>query len=269
MKKALKEMINDIKGCKAVAGFDMVEIDGVFYPLPLVDGNSKIGHVWHASTLPTDKKYHIEYNNMVIDEKGTCPLECKGCYGTKGNYNYENVLFYIAMRTRLLRKYPEIYFQVCRAQITTENIKLIRLHATGDFIENEAAGWYKIFKDMPDLIGWTYTKCKKTGDIKRLNNLNNFNIVDSIIPGCGFNFGHIDYILNVYEKLKKAGKDVYICRCGIDKNQHCEKCGGCALNKYVLFIEHSTGYKAEKDPLYNTIKAIIEAQPLPPLPNRA
>ena len=82
----------------------------------------------------------------------------------------------------------------------------------------------------------------------------------SVIHGFGYNFGHCGYILTVYKALKEQGKDVYICRCGVDKEQHCVNCKGCSKNEYVLFIEHSTEYKAELDPLYEEVKRIIESQ---------
>lgn len=265
MIKALQNKIESIKGVKCFG--DWVRIDGVLYPLPLVDGNDKIGDVWHASTLPTDEIVTADYNGGVISEKGTCPITCKDddgcvtCYGTKGNYNYESTKFYLIMRTRFLRQHRDIYFMVARYQIETQKINMIRLHATGDFIPGEAAGWYEIFKDYPYLIGWTYTKCAIRGDIEMLNSLNNFNIVPSCVPGFGFNYGHISYVLKVWAALKRAGKKVYICRCGIDKKQHCDNCTACSQNDYVLFIEHSTAYKAVKDRLYNLIKMVINAQP--------
>ena len=86
------------------------------------------------------------------------------------------------------------------------------------------------------------------------------NVVKSIIPGKGFNFGHCDYILGLYEFLRKTGKKVYICKCGIDKNQHCVNCGACRTCDYVLFLEHSTEYKAENDPLFPVLKGIVESQ---------
>ena len=63
-----------------------------------------------------------------------------------------------------------------------------------------------------------------------------------------------------YKALKAIGKNVYICRCGIDKNQHCTNCTACSKNDFVLFIEHSTEYKAEKDPLFPVVKELIENQ---------
>ena len=258
MKKELKQNIETL-GLKTYG--ETIMIEGVLYPLPLVKGNAKIGNVWHASTLPTDQTFTYELNGEMVQECGTCPLTCSGCYGTKGNYNFSNVKRILALRTRFLRLYPELYFTIARFQIVAENIQLIRLHATGDFMPHEAKGWHDIFKAFPNVRGWTYTKCAIDGDIKRLNDLDNFNIVNSIVRGCGFNFGHIDYVLKTYNHLKASGETPYICRCGIDKNQHCDNCKGCAVNKYVLFIEHSTDYKAEKDPLYNTIRALIETQP--------
>ena len=259
MKKELKKGIEGL-GLKTYG--ETVMIDGALYPLPLVKGNAKIGaDVWHASTLPTDKTFNIELNGETVSVCGTCPLTCSGCYGTKGNYNFKAVKQVLGMRTLLLKKYPDIYFKIATLQIMAEGIKFIRVHATGDFIRGEATGWKNIFKAFPDLKGWTYTKCEIKGEIEELNSLNNFNIVKSIIKGCGFNFGHIDYLLKTYNRLKENGENVHICRCGIDKNQHCGNCKGCINNEYVLFIEHSTEYKAESDPLYETIRALIESQP--------
>lgn len=261
MKKALKEMIEKNESLKVFGDYVRVN-GGDLFPLPLVDGNDKIGKgVWHASTLPGSKDITFTFNDIEYTEKGTCPITCPGCYGLSGFYNYDSTKYYLMQRTRFLKEYPALYFYVCRCQIMAENIKYIRIHATGDFIPGEAAGWYEIFKAMPHLKGWTYTKCDISGDIAMLDSLDNFNIVKSIVPGCGFNFGHIDYILSVYDHLKSIGETPYICRCGIDKNQHCNNCTGCSKNKYVLFIEHSTDYKAEKDILYSDIKALIESQP--------
>lgn len=266
MKKSLKVAIEKNERLKVFGNF--IRIDGGdLYPLPLVDGNEKIGKgIWHASTLPTNETITAVINKgteneAVISEMGTCPLRCPGCYATKGNYLYDDIKYYLIMRTRFLKNYPDLYFYVARCQIECENIKYIRLHASGDFIPDEAYGWYKIFRDMPDVTGWTYTKVRIAGNVKKLDSLNNFNIVRSIIPGCGFNYGKIAYIIKTYKKLVSAGKKVYICRCGIDKNQHCNNCTGCSKNDYVLFIEHGTGYNAKKDPLYDEIRRLIESQP--------
>lgn len=261
MKKALKEMIEKNESLKVFGDYVRVN-GGDLYPLPLVNGNEKIGKgVWHASTLPGNEVITFDHNGVTYSECGTCPLTCPGCYGLTGNFRYSNVKYFLMQRTRFLKNYPALYFYVAMYQIKAENIKYIRVHATGDFIPGEAAGWKTIFESMPYLKGWTYTKVNFNDEITALDSLDNFNIVKSIVPGCGFNFGHIDYILSVYDRLQSKGETPYICRCGIDKNQHCSNCTGCSRNKYVLFIEHSTDYKADKDSLYSTIKELIEAQP--------
>lgn len=260
MKKSLKNMI--IESGLEVAG-NQVKINGVLYPLPLVKGNSKIGgNVYHASTLPSNQVITaVLKDGSTISEKGTCPLTCEGCYGLRGNYKFNTTKKWLILRTRLLIKYPEIYFMLVKFQIIAEKIQYLRVHATGDFVHGEAIGWAGIFSQFPRLIGWTYTKCLHDNDIETLDSLSNFNIVDSIVKGCGFNFGHIDYILATYETLKAQGKNPYICRCGIDKNQHCGNCTACSNHKNVLFIEHSTGYNASADPLYNKAVEIIDSQP--------
>lgn len=258
--KKLRNAIETETGCKVYGNLIMLP-DGDLYPLPLVKGNKKIGKVWHASTLPTNKTITAYVNGEKLEMIGTCPMTCDGCYGVNGCYGYNSVKYILMRRTAFLRKYPDVYFTVARLQIIHQNIKKIRIHVTGDFIENEAMGWYKIFKEFPYLKGWTYTKCNIDGDLEMLDGLHNFNIVKSVIKGCGFNFGHIDYIMALYEKLTQDGENVYICRCGVDPDQHCDNCCGCSDHDRVLFIEHGTGYKAIEDPLYNTIKALINSQP--------
>ena len=226
----------------------------------LVDGNTKLGHgVWTFSTLPTNRIYHVTINDKEYEIMGTCPCHCDGCYATKGNYNFSNVIIALAIRTWICYNDMPFVCNAIMAQIEAENIRLFRIHASGDFFSEEYVNmWKYIVSNNPVCVFWTYTKnaaCQGMFD-----GLKNANIVKSVIPGIGVNFGHCDYILACYEYLKNAGKTVYICRCGIDKNQHCTNCKGCSKNEYVLFIEHSTSYKAEKDALYPIIKELIESQ---------
>ena len=144
-------------------------------------------------------------------------------------------------------------------KIKADDIKLCRIHASGDFFD---AGYIQLWRDVvtatPDCVYWTYTKNADAENA--FDDLDNINIVKSRIPGYGFNFGRCGYVLRVYNALTAAGQQVYICRCGVDKNQHCTNCKGCSKNAYVLFIEHSTAYNAETDPDFSTLAALIEAQ---------
>lgn len=233
---------------------------GYINPL-LVDGNSKIGKgVFHFSTLPANVDFTVNVNGKAMTVKGTCPCRCAGCYAMSGNFRYQSVKDGLAVRTLIARDYMDYCEKAINAQIKADKVKIIRIHASGDFFSYEyALMWKRIAENNPDVLMWTYTKNKACQDV--FNGLANANIVKSVIPGKGFNFGHCDYILSCYEYLKAQGKTVYICRCGIDKGQHCVNCHGCAKNEYVLFIEHSTAYKAEKDPLFPVLKAVIDSQP--------
>jgi len=235
---------------------------GLIAPL-LVDGNEKIGKgVFHFSTLPTNKTFAVDINGVVYNVQGTCPCHCVGCYATKGNYNFKGVRLALAIRTILARFNQDFVKNAILAQIKAENVKAVRIHASGDFFSDSYVEmWKSIISECPDTNFWTYTK--KTDAENAFDSFPNANIVRSIVPNCGLNFGHCDYILSTYETLKANGETPYICRCGIDKNQHCADCKGCSINRYVLFIEHSTDYKAEKDPLFNSAKAIIESQKRP------
>lgn len=254
-----KQAIENKLQLKVYGAFVMIE--NALYPLPLVQGNEKLGKdVWHASTLPTNKEITVSFNGQEITEKGTCPFTCEGCYGEKGHYTHNDIQYYLIMRTRLLRLYPDIYFALMRIQLECEHIEKLRIHATGDFIPGEALSYYNLLLDFPSVKAWTYTKVTNDESISLLDTLPNCNIVKSIIPGKGFNFGTVAYIAATYYYLLNQGESVYICRCGIDKEQHCSNCSGCSDHKYVLFIEHSTGYNAQKDYGYEKMVGLIESQ---------
>ena len=226
----------------------------------LIDGNSKIGKgVWHFSTLPTNKIFTCDINGKTYEIKGTCPCYCDGCYATKGNYRFSSVINSLGIRTWLV--YNDLAFvKACiLAQIEINSIQFVRIHASGDFFSVEYVEmWQDIARTCENTHFWTYTKYASAETM--FNDIDNANIVKSIIKGKGFNFGHCDYIIALYDYLTSIGKSVYICRCGIDKNQHCTNCKGCSKHEYVLFIEHSTEYNAENDALYPILKDIIERQ---------
>ena len=232
---------------------------GMISPL-LIDGNAKLGKgVWTFSTRPGAVDHAATVNGEAVTVRGTCPCTCKGCYAMTGFYRFSSTVNALALRTILAREYVDFTRRAITAQIIADDIKLLRIHAAGDFFGREYVEmWREIVKASPACLFWTYTKNREAE--AAFDDLSNINIVHSIIPGKGFNFGHCDYILRVYEELKAAGNSVYICRCGVDKNQHCTNCKGCASHDFVLFIEHSTAYKAEEDPDFPALREIIEAQ---------
>lgn len=229
-------------------------------PALLIDGNAKLGKgVWTFSTLPGTDKYKLDMNGTSLDIKGTCVCDCVGCYAKSGFFRMNSTIKALAIRTYLARNYTEWVKRAIIAQIKAESAKLVRIHASGDFFSAEyVQAWREIAKECESTVFWTYTK--NSAAESAFDDIANINIVKSVIPHMGLNYGHCDYILACYEYLKSAGKNVYICRCGMDKNQHCVNCKGCSKNEFVLFIEHSTSYKAESDPLFPALCALIDSQ---------
>jgi hypothetical protein len=255
-----KAMIYNEYGIEYKAGKIYAPVFGWINPL-LVNGNSKLGDgVWTFSTLAGTREYTVQLaSGDPLTVKGTCICNCDGCYAQTGFYNMPSVQLSNAIKTALARMYPGFIKRAIIAQIKAENISLVRIHASGDFFGSAYIdAWRAIVYACKNTAFWTYTK-NATAE-HAFDDLNNINIVKSCIAGYGYNFGKCGYIITLYKALKAAGKNVYICRCGIDKNQHCVNCTGCIKNEYVLFLEHSTSYKAVDDPLYDELKAIIENQ---------
>lgn len=226
-------------------------------------GNSKTGTlVYTFSTLAGNGEHTVEISGTKYTVKGTCVCNCPGCYAQTGFYRMNSVIKSLAINTILVNNHLDFVERALMAQLETIGRGEIRIHASGDFSTTEpdsyANMWYRIAKKNNSFRFWTYTKVKRFETL--FDDLKNANIVKSVIPGVGFNFGTCEYIINAYYTLKSLNQSVYICRCGIDKNQHCERCGVCATYKYVLFIEHSTSYKAEEDPLFEKLIDIVNNQ---------
>ena len=249
------------------AGKIKAPIFGWINPL-LVNGNEKIGKgAYHYSMLPTNRTFHIDIDGKEYDVKGTCLCTClnndgkTACYATKGNYNFKSVIRSLAKKTILTYEFMEFVERAIMAQIEADKIKLCRIHAAGDFFNMEYAGmWRRIVEAFPMVTFWTYTKNREAE--KAFDGLENGNIVKSFLPNGTMNFGHCDHVINMYHVLKSSGKKVHICFCGIEKYagiapKHCTDCHGCAENDYVLFIEHSTEYQAEKDTLFPVLVKLI------------
>lgn len=223
--------------------------NGAWIPELLKEGNSKTGKRVYTWSMPAGKD-------------GTCLNTCAGCYARTGFYNMPSVIAALKFNQYIVENDINFFYRAISAQLEYIGSGEVRIHASGDFRTKNcteyAETWHRIVTENPSFLFWTYTKIKALENL--FDDTNNGNIVKSIINGIGYNYGHCDYIINAFNKLNAAGANVYICRCGIDKNQHCENCTHCATAEFVLFIEHSTDYKAEKDPRYNELKTLIESQ---------
>lgn len=225
---------------------------GLINPV-LKEGNTKVGKkVWTFSTLPTNKLFETEFGVVA----GTCPCTCKGGYCQAGHYHRANVKRSMAINTVLAYKWPNWLFNAIIAQLEINGDCLVRIHATGEFFDDAYAEmWCNVVEIHPGCKFWTYTKVDKYVDM--FDKYENANIVHSVIPEIGFNYGHAGYVLDAYNALLERGESVHICPCGVDDTQHCEDCTGCSTCKWVLFLEHSTEYVAKDDPLYPAVEKIV------------
>ena len=222
---------------------------GVWIPELLKEGNTKVGKtVWTWSMTPG------------ID--GTCVCTCDGCYAMTGRYLCDNVKESNRRNQQIVEEDLDFFYRAVMAQLECIGTGEVRIHAAGDFAtanqEAYATMWWLIVRSNPNFHFWTYTKVRELEHL--FDDLPNGNIVKSVIDGVGVNFGHCGYIIDAYKKLKANGAKVWICRCGIDKNQHCANCTRCSSYDFVLFVEHSTSYKASADPRFDELKALIESQ---------
>lgn len=226
----------------------------------LVNGNKKIGKgAYHFSILPGTAIFEVVLFGILYLVKGTCKCNCPGCYAQTGNYRFPSVKKSLALKTLLVRNDLDFVKRAILAQIKADKITICRIHAAGDF---DSMAYAEIWRDIatacPDTVFWTYTKVKECETI--FEGLSNANIVKSIIPGRGFNFGKCGYIIALYNELKAKGYKVYICECGFNDTRKCTDCCKCALYDFVLFLEHSTDYKGKEDALYPVLKNIVENQ---------
>lgn len=228
-----------------------VKYNGEWIPLFLKEGNNKTGKLVYTFSLPAGTN-------------GTCVCDCEGCYAKTGMYKTPDVITSNKRNQWFVENDIDFLYRAISAQLETLRGKVteIRIHASGDFhtanSREYAALWRRIVSENPDFLFWTYTKMEEFESL--FDGLENGNIVKSVIDGIGINYGHVGYVIDTYWKLRKAGAAVYICRCGIDKNQHCHNCHHCATTEFVLFIEHSTKYVAEKDSRYSELLELIAMQ---------
>lgn len=247
-------------GIEYKAGKIRAPFFGWINPL-LVNGNSKLGKgVWTWSMLPGNFMHHVDIDGDPADVLGTCPVNCPGCYAQKGCYLFRSTKSSLARKTIIARMDLDFMSRAIVAQVRADKVKLLRIHAAGDFFSADYIdAWKDIISACPDTIFWSYTKNSDAENA--FTEYDNCNIVKSVLPGIGYNFGKCAYLIKAYNALKAAGKPVYICRCGVDPDQHCTNCKGCSRNEYVLFLEHSTSYKATDDPLFPELEKIVMSQP--------
>lgn len=217
----------------------------------LKEGNSKTGKKVFTFSLPAGTE-------------GTCTCDCPNCYAKSGFYCTPSVQNSLKLNQSIIETDIAFARNAIQAQIEADHIEQIRMHASGDFNtankEDYQYMWFAIACSNESVKFWTYTKMREYETI--FDDLPNANIVPSILPfKLGFNFDTIENLIEKYNAMIANGIIPHICECGINPDHHCENCSACSVNKYVLFILHSTKeYDANNDPLLPTIAEIIKRQ---------
>lgn len=234
---------------------------GEYVTLPLTWGSKT--HCYGWSTLAGTKEWKVEFNGSSQVMKGTCVCQCQHCYGCNGRYAMPGVYNANAWRTVAAREYQDWLANAITAQINWgvkgNPLGFVRVHITGDFFDMGYVNmWKRIKANCPLTRMWAYTKNKEAEDA--FDDVADFNIVKSLVPGFGFNYGHCDYVMSMYHALKEAGVPTHICRCAITNDQHCNNCRACQDLTYVLFLEHGSNYNPQKDPLWNDFVSLVESE---------
>lgn len=91
----------------------------------------------------------------------TCPNAgiCKEiCYAKKGSYRYPVVTQAQESRFKLTRNLP-LFKLVANAEIKKRNIKILRIHDSGDFYSTAyLSAWFTIMRENPQTQFYAYTK---------------------------------------------------------------------------------------------------------------
>lgn len=188
----------------------------------------------------------------------TCKYNCPNCYALKAEQIYKN-------NTPLCRAYHYEIVKQAIADIKKREyllqymcseldrhikycnkkglLPIVRIHASGDIFSLEYLALLLELIDLnKDVYFYTYTKQLDEGVIDTLNKKENLNIVKSIIhmdnKNC-INYGSMDYITRLSNKLTDKNQDNFICGYGIDDSQRCMvNCNACLHCPHILFKQH-------------------------------
>lgn len=199
----------------------------------------------------------LSNNCLIFDLPSiiTCKCACKGCYALKAEMIYksvrikrllnlivineiladtENKTFFLNIFIDYLTKYKKVF-----------KFPIVRIHSSGDFFNKEYLNfWLELVEKFKTIKFYTYTKQLNNDEIDEINGkYKNFNIVKSLIVLDGknyLNFGSLDEITKLKNKLLASGQKAYICNFGIKENADtcldgCKKCLTCAN---ILFKKH-------------------------------
>jgi len=138
----------------------------------LIRGNRETGREVYLFNLPIDK---------------TCrptPWCKEHCYGKIGNFSRFKKHVAKGARKRYKLSLSDEFVETITKEIFRRKIKLVRVHAIGDFYSKEyVRKWVRIAKNCPQTKFRTTTKRRDFKDvILELHSLPNFNVRESLDP---------------------------------------------------------------------------------------
>lgn len=160
------------------------------------------------------------------------------CYARQAQNQYPSVRAFRNSNYSLAKENTEVLKQLLDEQIKKENIKVIRIHESGDFFsEAYIQMWFSLAIMNPEVRFYAYTKVwdknkfpEIAAGLSAIDELSNVNIIDSYING-NRNYGTPEYI-----KKLKGQYNCYTCPA-----KGCmSECIYCLENKNVVFEIHGT-----------------------------
>jgi hypothetical protein len=131
--------------------------------------------------------------------KDLCGRECPGCYAIKAQKRFP------AVALSRQRNYEESLKPDFSINLT-RNMKFVRVHEASDFYSQEYIDkWYEIAKSKPNIIFYAYTKRMLEFNFKKLLDLPNFVLHNSILPDGSYNYGKDT------RKLQNKCTQSYVC----------------------------------------------------------
>lgn len=198
-------------------------------------GNSKLHSSCLISTLPT----------AICFGKGK---QCKHCYALKAEHQYLQVL--PARMRHLKETMANSFVSSLVEEIRKSKKTKVRIHESGDYYSQAYLDkWTAIAEQLPNVRFYCFTKKEDKLDFTAFKALLNTNVVQSIAPDGGYNFGTMERLAEL------SAMGYHICPCGIEeetisytksgkkviknKDKVCmNTCNACLYTERVAFLKH-------------------------------
>ena len=161
-------------------------------------------------------------------------LCAEACYAVACYSRYPNVRTRWDENLKLSRQ--EAFPETMIDEIVEKRGVVVRIHVGGDFYsERYVRKWRRIAGALPSVQFYGYTKVWEFVQSTSLNELENVNIINSVLPDGTVNFGPLD------EMVAKS-KEFVIPICPYRRGHNDDKCGAtcslCLTEPRMLFVKH-------------------------------